>query len=99
MPVYQYQVINSNLGNEVLEIEQSLDAKELKTHPITGEAIKRVLTKPALLLKHSSASEKKSLDPSNLAKKGFTVFQKERSNPMKYKRTIGNRGPEEIDLA
>jgi predicted nucleic acid-binding Zn ribbon protein len=98
MPVYQYRVVNSNLENEILEIEQALNEKELKVHPITGEAIKRVLTIPALILKHSTASEKKSLDPANLTKNGFTVFQKDKSNSMKYTRTAGVKGPEEINL-
>ena len=37
MPIYQYQVIDSKLDNEIIEIEQSIGDKELNEHPITGE--------------------------------------------------------------
>ena len=98
MPVYQYKVLDSKIEDEIIEIEQEIGAKELLFHPITGETIKKIITANSLTLSHSSSREKASLEKGNLEKNGFTVFQKDNSNPLKYNRTAGNQGPEEINL-
>ena len=99
MPIYRYRVIDSNIENEILEVEQAMHAKVLTSHPITGEPIERILTKPSLTLNHSSFKEKKGIEHGHLSKNGFTVFQKDRSNPKGYTWTVGKEGPEEINLA
>ena len=98
MPVYQYKVVDSKIEDEIIEIEQEIGAKELRVHPITGETIKKIITATSLTLNHSSTKEKATLEKGNLEKNGFTVFQKDNSNPLKYNRTAGNQGPEEINL-
>ena len=98
MPVYKYKVVDSTIEDEIFEIEQEIGAKELRVHPITGETIKKIITPTSLTLSHSSTNEKAILEKSNLEKNGFTVFQKDNSNPLKYNRTAGNQGPEEINL-
>ena len=97
MPVYQYMFVDSKFGDEILEIEQSITDEALKVHPITGEPIKRLISSASLSLKHSSSKEQSTLAKDNLAKKGFTVFEKDSSEPSKYSRTVGNFGPSEID--
>ena len=98
MPVYQYKVVDSKTEDEIIEIEQEIGAKELRVHPITGETIKKIISSTSLTLNHSSTREKVTLEKGNLEKNGFTVFQKDNSNPLKYNRTAGNQGPEEINL-
>ena len=97
MPVYQYMFVDSKFDNEILEIEQSITDEALKMHPITGEPIKRLISSASLTLKHSSSQEQATLAKENLAKKGFTVFEKNSCDPSKYSRTVGNIGPSEID--
>ena len=97
MPVYQYMFVDSKFDNEILEIEQSITDEVLKMHPITGEPIKRLISSASLTLKHSSSQEQATLAKENLAKKGFTVFEKNSCDPSKYSRTVGNIGPSEID--
>ena len=63
-----------------------------------GETIKKIITPTSLILNHSSTREKATLEKGNLEKNGFTVFQKDNSNSLKYNRTAGNQGPEEINL-
>jgi len=99
MPVYQYKVVDSKIEDEIIEVEQEIGAKELRVHPITGETIKKVITAISLTLSHSSTKEKATLEKGNLEKNGFTVFQKDDSNSLKYNRTAGNQGPEEINLS
>ena len=96
MPVYQYMLVDSKFDNEILEIEQSITDEALKMHPITGEPIKRLISSASLTLKHSSSQEQATLAKENLAKKGFTVFEKNSCDPSKYSRTVGNIGPSEI---
>lgn len=98
MPVYQYRVVGSKIGDEIIEIEQAVGADELRVHPITGETIKKIISATSLTLSHSSTKENATLEKSNLEKNGFTVFQKDNSNPLKYNRTAGYQGPEEINL-
>ena len=98
MPIYQYKVINSKVGDEIIEIEQEIGAKELTIHPLTGESIQKMISVTSLTLNHSSNKEKKSFNHENLSKTGFTVFERDNSNPRKYVRTTGKQGPEEINL-
>ena len=97
MPVYQYMLIDSKFDNEILEVEQSITDQALKVHPITGEPIRRLISSASLTLKHSSSQEQATLAKDHLAKKGFTVFEKDSCDPSKYSRTVGNLGPSEID--
>ena len=79
MPVYQYMLVDSKLDDEILEVEQSITDQALKVHPITGEPIKRLISSASLTLKHSNSQEQTTLAKDNLAKKGFTVFEKDLS--------------------
>ena len=99
MPIYKYRVIDSSIENEILEVEQPMNSQVLTSHPITGEPIEKILSKPSLTLNYSSLKEKKGLEHGHLSKNGFTVFQKDKSNPKRYTRTTGKDGPEEINLA
>jgi hypothetical protein len=94
MPVYQYVVLNDKQPQEVIEIEQSVDAPHLTEHPITKESIRKVLTAPSLSLNHSSTKEKKILSKDNLNKKGFSVYHKDQTDGTYHKAT--GSGPESI---
>ena len=98
MPVYQYKVMNSKMGDEIIEIEQEVGAEELTSPPITGESIQKMISVSSLTLNHSSIREKKSLNHENLTNKGFSVFKRDHYNPSKYVSTVGKQGPEEINL-
>ena len=80
MPVYQYVVLNEKEPQEIIEIEQDVDAPPLTQHPITKERIKKVPTSPSLSLNHSSSSEKKILSEENLDKNGFSVYHKDQTD-------------------
>ena len=97
MPVYQYMLVDSKFDNEIIEVEQSITDQALKVHPITGEPIKRLISSASLTLKHSSSKEQATLAKDNLDKNGFTVFEKDSSDPSKYSRTVGKKVPSEID--
>jgi len=97
MPIYQYKLVDPKLDNEIIEVDQAITDEALKVHPITGEPIKRLIPAASLTLKHSSSNEQITLEKGNLAKKGFTVFERDPSEPSKYSRTVGHLGPSEID--
>jgi len=94
MPVYQYVVLNDKQPQEVIEIEQGLDAPPLTQHPSTKERIRKVLTSPSLSLNHSSSNEKKILSEENLGKNGFSVYHKDQTDGTYHK--ASGSGPESI---
>jgi hypothetical protein len=88
MPVFKYLVINDSHIPEFIEVEQTLDEAALAIHPLTGEPIQRVPTKPSLSLNHSTAIENKILSPDNLEKNGFSILERNDSNHW-YTQTCG----------
>lgn len=76
MPVYVYESLRTG---EQFELVHSMKDAALKTHPQTGEPIKRVITAPNLGGRYSERAAKASVTSENLAKNGFTKLVKNRS--------------------
>lgn len=94
MPIYEYEVVHEDeTTGERFEIHQSIHDEPLSRHPETGEPVRRVITAPTLTLKHSTGREQKMLENSNLEKKGFTKYERDRSTGT-YHRVAGKEGPE-----
>lgn len=94
MPIYEYVIINEDGSEgERFEVMQSMKDDALKTHPETGEPVKRVIAAPSLSLKHSEASDKSKLSDKNLDRLGFTKYQK--SGEGKWEKRAG-KGPDSI---
>ena len=94
MPIYQYVVLNEKEPQEIIEIEQDINATPLTQHPITKERIKKAPSSPSLSLNHSSSNEKKILSAENLNKNGFSVYHKDQTGGT-YQKASGS-GPESI---
>ena len=94
MPTYDYAVIlpDGTLG-EPFEVFQSIKDEPLTTHPETGEPVKRLVSAPGLALTHSESNEKTRLSDKNLARLGFTKYQK--SGDGTWDKTAG-KGPDSI---
>jgi predicted nucleic acid-binding Zn ribbon protein len=94
MPVYVYEVIHADGSpGERFEIHQSIKDEPLRRHPDSGEPVQRVILAPSLTLKHGSGHERKMLENSNLDKKGFTKYERDRATGT-YHRVAGKEGPE-----
>lgn len=50
MPTYTYKILETG---ETFEVKQSMRDEPLSTHPETGQAVKRLLSKPAIAFKGS----------------------------------------------
>lgn len=95
MPIYIYETIPAD-GREPtrFEIMQPMADPALTEHPETGEPVRRIVTAPALALKHSSRREREVLSDSNLSRHGFSRY--ERAGDGTYERTAGKAGPRRI---
>ena len=94
MPVFQYVVLNGKDPQEIIEIEQGLSDHPLKSHPITKEPIRKLISSPTLSLRHSAANDKRILSEANLKKNGFSLYQKDQSDGTYGKKT--GDGPESL---
>jgi len=94
MPVFQYVVLNGKDPQEIIEIEQGLCDHPLKSHPITKEPIRKLISSPTLSLRHSDANDKRILSEANLKKNGFSLYQKDHSDGTYGKKT--GDGPESL---
>lgn len=95
MPIYIYETIPAD-GSEParFEIMQRIADPALTEHPETGEPVRRIITAPALALKHSSRREREVLSDGNLSRHGFSRY--ERAGDGTYERTAGKAGPRRI---
>jgi len=95
MPIYVYEIVDeSGAGGQRFEVMQRIADEKLTQHPETGEPVRRVITAPNIIGKHSSASEKAVLSDKSLAKHGFTKY--ERTGDGTYDRTAGTQGPKTL---
>lgn len=96
MPIYVYQVIRKDGSEgETFEVEQSMSADALKTHPVTGEPVKRVFQPPNIATKHTPGATKKQLDDKNVEKAGFTKYVRDKMTG-RYHKTAGKEGPDTL---
>ncbi len=93
MPIYVYEVVGTG---EQFEYVQSMRDAPLDRHPVTGEAVRRVIVAPNLGIKHTAGREKSLMDNRNVEKAGFTKYEKDKVTG-KYNRVAGKQGPAVLD--
>lgn len=92
MPLYLYQVVTPDGSEgEIFEVLQEIDEPFLTQHPESGLPVVKLLSTPRLASKHSELGTRASLSPGNLARHGFTQYQK--AGGGHYEKTAG-RGPD-----
>jgi hypothetical protein len=96
MPLYMYEVLIGCEPYERFEVEQNLGDPLLRKHPITGEPVRKLVSAASISLKHSDQREESVLYDQNLAKHGFTKYEKADADHS-YHRTAGNDGPPMIE--
>ncbi len=95
MPVYEYETIPSDSEKPTrFEVVQRMSDPTLTKHPETGEPVRRILSAPAVVLKHSSRRESHVLSRENVSRHGFTRYEKVGHG--EYERTAGTAGPRRI---
>ncbi len=71
MPTYVYQVLtDDDSDGEVFEVVQKMSDDPLRTHPETGEPVRRIPCAPNI-----GGSPKSNLSDKNLERLGFTKYQ------------------------
>jgi hypothetical protein len=94
MPTYLYEVIlPDGTPGERFEAVQAMSDPPLKTHPETGQKVRRILTPPNIAGRHTEAAAGKRLEDKNLERLGFTKYVK--SGDGQYQKTVG-QGPDQI---
>ena len=95
MPTYVYETVPTDGGKPTrFEVVQRITEPALTKHPETGEPVQRVITAPALVLKHSSRREGNVLSDENVSRHGFSRY--EPAGDGTYERTAGKKGPRRI---
>lgn len=95
MPIYRYEVLDEDDQTvDVYEAEQGFADAPLKHHPITGERLRKVVNAPNLNLRYADWRGK--IDPENLARHGFTRYEKDRVTG-RYHKTNRGDGPDRIE--
>ena len=96
MPNYLYQVIlEDEIEGPIFEYRQSINDPVLQYHPVTGHAVKRVITAPYLQTQYTPGSERKKLDNKNLEEKGFLKYERDKLTGS-YHKVAGKGGPQVI---
>ena len=96
MPTYVYEVITDDPeGGQIFEVQQRMSEPALTKHPISGLPVRRVIQVPNVAGKYTERHEKKMLNNDNLARLGFTKY--ERTGDGEYTRTAGKDGPEKMN--
>lgn len=95
MPVYTYQIVKKDGSEgETFDVIHKMSDPPLETHPDTGEPVKRVFKPVHIAGLTNSLHSKTRLSDKNLAKHGFTKYQ--RNGKGHYERTVGSAGPERL---
>lgn len=95
MPIYRYEVLNEeDQPVEIFEAEQRISEPPLTRHPITGERMRKLVDSAHLNLRYAGWNSK--MEAGNLARHGFTRYEKDRLTGRYHKTNQGN-GPAHID--
>lgn len=94
MPTYVYQVItDDDSEGEVFEVVQRMADAPLKTHPETGQPVRRIPQAPVIPGNWSDHATNQKLSDKNLDRLGFTKYQ--RAGDGFYEKRAGS-GPDVI---
>ncbi len=99
MPTYVYQEqLPDGSDGEVFEIIQRMSDPALKTHPKTGNPIRKVFHSPNVSSRYTEGSTKSKLTNENVEKHGFTKYEKDKVTG-RYHKTAGKdkRAPDVVD--
>ena len=97
MPVYVYEVTDPpQSAGKRYEITQSMAADALTHHPLTGEAMRRVILPPNIASKWTPGQTKDRTSNDRIEKAGFTKYERDKLTG-NYHRIVGNEGPSVID--
>ena len=97
MPIYTYQVVKKDgTEGEVFDVLRGMNDDPLTHHPDTGEAVKRIFQPIHIAGMTNELHSKTRLSDKNLAKNGFTKYQ--RNGKGNYERTVGSFGPDRLSI-
>lgn len=99
MPTYMYQeILPDGSDGACFEVVQRMADSTLKTHPETGNAVRKVFVPPNLPTKHTEGATKSKLTDDNVEKHGFTRYEKDKLTG-KYHKTAGKdkRAPDVVN--
>ena len=101
MPIYTYQeILSDGSEGETFECFQSMSATALKTHPRTGNPVRKVFQAPNVSSKYTKGATQSKLSDQNIEKHGFTRYEKDKLTG-RYHKTAGKdkRAPEVVDAS
>ena len=97
MPIYTYETLGKGgHAGETFEVLQRMTDPPLEKHPETGQPVRRVFRPVNISGEWSEAASKRRVSDENLARHGFTKFQ--RAGKGQYERRTGSFGPKQISL-
>jgi hypothetical protein len=99
MPTYLYQEIMPNgTDGDCFEVAQRMSDPPLKTHPQSGNPVRKVFVAPNLPSRYTEAATKSKLTNENVEKHGFTRYEKDEVSGM-YHKTAGKdkRAPDVVN--
>jgi len=99
MPTYLYQeVLPDGKDGDCCEVVQRMFDPPLKTHPVTGNPLRKIFIATNLPNRYTEAPTKSKLTNENVEKHGFTRYEKDKVSGM-YHKTAGkdNRAPDVVD--
>jgi len=96
MPTYIYDILDKRdePTGETFECFQPMKDAALTKHPESGKPCRRAIVAPAIASNASPIKAKGMLSNSNLARMGFTKYEKKGKGYME--RTAGTEGPRSI---
>ena len=99
MPIYAYQeILPDGSDGEIFECIQSMSEATLKTHPKTGNPVRKIFHAPNVSSKYTEGATKNRLNDQNIEKHGFTRYEKDKLTG-RYHKTAGKdkRAPDVVD--
>ena len=101
MPVYVYQeILPDGSDGDTFECIQSMSETTLKTHPKTGNPVRKVFHAPNVSSKYTEGATKNRLSDQNIEKHGFTRYERDKVTG-RYHKTAGKdkRAPDVVDAS
>ena len=101
MPVYVYQeILPDGSDGETFEYIQRMSETTLKTHPQTGNPVRKIFHAPNVSSKYTEGTTKNRLSDQNIEKHGFTRYERDKVTG-RYHKTAGKdkRAPEVVDAS
>ena len=90
MPVYRYEILNHNQQpvGACFEIEQSIHDEALSHHPITGQAVRRIIQNSYFNQRYGDQKDKNKIADHRLKQQGLTKYV--RSDENTYQKVVNS---------